>query len=158
MTRWRGDRAAWCRGLECLDRDVAADLANGRQIEQLAHQKTLVIGKIGHNDFEKIVRLTGDEVARNHLGHLDDRFLERQCVLVGVSADFDGYEDREVQADTIPPQSRSIALDVPFALQTFDAAQARGRRQTDLVRQFDVAQASIGLKGGNNPAIYGIEV
>jgi hypothetical protein len=68
----------WCACLERLDRNVAAHLTHNWQFEEFAYQEALVIAEIRHDDFEEVIRLTGDEVARNDLRHLDDGFLERQ--------------------------------------------------------------------------------
>jgi hypothetical protein len=79
----------WCSCLERLDCNVAAHFAHNRQIEELTHQKALVVSEVRHNDFEEVVRLAGDEVASNDLKHFYDRFLERQCTLIGVPVDLD---------------------------------------------------------------------
>ena len=73
--------------LERLNCNVASDFANNWQIEEFADQKALVRTEIRHDHFEEIVGLAGDEVARNDLRHLYDRFLERQCALIGVPVD-----------------------------------------------------------------------
>jgi hypothetical protein len=75
--------------LERLNRNVASDFADNWQIEEFADQKALVRSEIRHDHFEEVVRLTGDEVARNDLRHLYDRFLKRQCALIGVPVDLD---------------------------------------------------------------------
>src|ERR1700739_445890 len=66
----------WRAGLQGLDRDVAADLAHDRQIEQLADQEALIILELGHDHFEEIIGVAGDEVAGDNFRHLHHRFLE----------------------------------------------------------------------------------
>src|SRR5882724_13145193 len=51
MSQWKG-----CACLQRLDRDIAANLAYHRQVQQLADEELLVGGEIGHDDFQKIVR------------------------------------------------------------------------------------------------------
>ena len=148
----------WCACLERLDRNVAADLTHNWQIEQFADQEALVIAEIGHDDFEEVIGLTGDEVARNDLRHLDDGFLERQRALVGVPVYLDAYENREAEPDAVAPQGCPITFDVPVALQTLDATQTRRWRQADLVGQLDVGQTAIGLQLRNNAAVDRIKV
>src|SRR6266851_2337653 len=148
----------WRPGLERLDRDVAAYFAHDWQIEKFADQKALVVTEIRYDDFEEIVRFAGDEVARDDLRHLDDGLLERRRALVGVPVDLDADEDREPKADAVAPQRRPITFDVAIPLQALDAAQARRWRQADLVGQFDIAQASIGLQLGDDAAVDGIQI
>jgi len=81
----------------------AAHLAHDRQIEQLAHQKALVAGEIGHDDFKEIVRLARDEVARHDFRHLDDGLLEGEGAIVGVAVELDADKDRKPQ----PTRSRA---------------------------------------------------
>ena len=145
-------------GLERLNRNVAAYLTHDRQIEEFADQKALIVTEIGYDDLEEVIRLTGNEMACNNLGHRNDGFLELQRALVGMPVDLDTYEDREAEPDALAPQGCPITFNVPLALQALDAAQAWRWRQTDLVGQFDVAQTSIGLQFGNNPAVGGIKV
>ena len=76
-------------GLERLNGNVAAYLTHDRQIEEFADQKALIVTEIGYHDLEEIVRFTGNEVARNDLGHRNDGFLELQRALVGMPVDLD---------------------------------------------------------------------
>jgi len=57
----------WRPCLERLDCNVAAYFAHNWQIEQLADQKALVVTEIGYDDFEEVVRLTGDEITSSRL-------------------------------------------------------------------------------------------
>jgi len=145
-------------GLERLDCNVAAYLTHDWQIEEFADQKALIVAEIGYDDLEEVIRLTGNEMACNNFGHRNDGSLELQRALVGMAVDLDAYEDREAEPDALAPQGRPITFNVPLALQALDATQAWRWRQADLVGQFDVAQTSIGLQLGNNPAVGGIEI
>src|SRR5258708_25376047 len=148
----------WRPRLERLDCDVASYFAHNWQIEEFADQKALVAGEIRYDDFQEVIGLAGDEVARNNLWHRHDGFLERQCALVGVSVELDAQKDREAKTDAIAPQGCAITFNVPVPFQTLDATQARRWRQADLVSQFDVAQTSIGLQLRNYAAIDRIKI
>jgi len=148
----------WRPCLERLDRNVAAYFAHNWQIEELADQKALVVTQIRYDDFEEVVRLTGDEVACNNLRHRYDGLLERHCALVGVPVDLDAYEDREAETNAVAPQGRAITFNVPIPLQALDATQTGRWRQADFVRKFDVAQPSVGLQLGDDAAVNGIKI
>ena len=145
-------------GLERLNGNVAAYLTHDWQVEEFADQKALIVSEIGYHDLEEVIRLTGNEVARNDLGHRNDGLLELQRALVGMPVDLDAYKDGEAEPDALAPQGCPITFNVPLALQALDAAQTWRWRQTDLVGQFDVAQTPIGLQFGNNPAVGGIKI
>src|SRR5262245_50286918 len=66
-SRLKVSQRQWRAGLQRLDRDIAADLAHHRQVQQLADEKLLVRAEVGDDDFEQIVRLAGNEVAGDDL-------------------------------------------------------------------------------------------
>ena len=110
-------------GLERLNCNVAANLTHDRQIEEFADQKALIVTEIGYDDLEEVIRLTGNQVARNNLGHRNDGLLELQRALVGMAVDLDAYKDREAEPDALAPQGCPITFNVPLALQALDATQ-----------------------------------
>jgi hypothetical protein len=119
--------AEWqrCAGLPGLDRNVASDLADDRQVQQLAYEEALIGFEVRHYDLEEIVRLAGDQVTRDHFGHSADRVLELECTLVGMSVNLDADKHRKSKVDTIAPEDGSITIDDAVTLQTFHAAKAR---------------------------------
>lgn len=144
--------------LQRLDRDVAANLADDGQVEQLSDKKALVVLKLGYDDLQQIVGLARDQVTGDHFGHLDDSALESLRMFVGMAVNLHAEEDRKSETDATASQARSVAVDVTIALETLDPSQARRWRQPDLFRQFDVGQSRIGLEFGHDTAVDRIKV
>ncbi len=119
----------------------------------LPMQKALVALEIRHDDLEQVVGLARHHVAGDDFGQGENRLLERVDALVGVAVDLDPHEHREAEADTAALQHCAIALDVALTLQPLDAAQTRGRREADPLRQLDIAQATVGLECRDDPAV-----
>src|SRR5205814_1498534 len=73
----------WCKvlerqegsRLERLNSNVAADLAHDGHIQEFVDQKTLIVTEIGYDDLEEVIRLAGNEVARDNLRHRDNGLL-----------------------------------------------------------------------------------
>src|SRR5689334_2638252 len=145
-------------GLQRLDRDVAADLAHDRHLQELADEEALIILEIGHDDFEKIIGFPRDEMTGHNFRHLDDRPFEARRFLVGVAIDLHGKEDRKAETDAAALQRCAIAFDIALALQAFDAPEARGRRQPYPLGEFDIAQPGIRLQFADDPAIDRIKL
>ena len=139
--------------LQGLDGDVAANLLDHRQIEQLAQEQALVMLQIWNDDLEQIVGPARHDVARDDLRHGQNARLEGMHALVGVAIDLDPHEYRETKTDAVAPKHCAISLDVALALQALDPAQARGGRQADLFGQVDIAEPAIGLQSRDDTAI-----
>jgi hypothetical protein len=89
----------WRSRLHGLDGNVASNLADDRQVEELADEEALVMLQVGHDHLQQVVGLARDQMAGDHLGHGLDRFFEFEGGFVGMAVDLHAHEDREAEAN-----------------------------------------------------------
>lgn len=128
---------------ESLDGNVASDLTDDGKLQQLADKKILVMLQVGYNDFEQVVGLTRNHVARDNLRELDDGFLECDCSVVRMTLNFHSQEDGKAKADLVPAQHRAIPFNIAFPLQPIDPSEAWRGGQSDAFGEVGVGEPAI---------------
>ena len=73
------------RRLHHADREIAAHVADARQLQERAQQEFLVSLQAGDDDFEQEIMLARDQVARDYFRHRQHRLLECRRLLVAMA-------------------------------------------------------------------------
>ena len=93
----------------------------------------------------------------DYLWHGADGRDEVVGALARMPLDLDADKYRHAQTNSIAAEQGAIALDDPFLFQALYTPQARGRRQADFPGEFDIGEARVGLKLGDDAMVQRIK-
>jgi len=113
--------------------------------------------QIRDDDFKEVVRFTGNEVTGNHLRHRTHGSLEHESTLIGMPIDLDTDKNGEAEANSLPPQRGSIALNVSFPFEPLHTPQARRWGEPHSVRKLHIALSCVGLQFDHDPQVDHIQ-
>ncbi len=86
-------------GFYSSDDEAATHIPDHRQLQQFSRKERLIGTQVRHNDFKKEIRLARYQVAGDDLGHVAERLLDGDGVLVPVTINLDTHHHRQAQAE-----------------------------------------------------------
>jgi hypothetical protein len=133
-------------------------LAHPRQRDELLAVQAVEVGDVAHPDFQKVVEVTGDEMAIEHEGQFRNRSFERAEALGGRAIEDDPDHDERTAVDAL---RRDLGAHRPYVSAVEEPLRpaVTGRRAgIYFLRELGVRQPAITLQLFENPAVDPVEV
>ena len=144
------------RRLDLLEPQQRED-ARGAGAARQDLEDPLELGDVAGDDLQQRVRLAGDPVGADDVGHALDDVLEARVGAVVVVGQRALDVDLQLEADRRRVEPRADAHDHAFVLEAADALERRGGGEADDSSEFHVGTVGVVLELRKQPEINIIE-